>query len=99
MGENLLQGDTAVFVDSEGIGGAAGFGVVAGDLNPLQLPDNFNCGDTVIFRAFESSAVAGGVALQAYRLRSLNQPSIFSGPDTFVNLERFLESQVREDEP
>jgi hypothetical protein len=100
LGENLLRGDTAVFVDSEGARGAAGFGVVAGDLNPLQLAaGNFNCGDTVIFRAFESNAVAGGVALQAYRLRSLNQPSIFAGPDTFVNLESFLEAQVREDEP
>lgn len=100
LGENLLRGDTALFVDSEGARGAAGFGIVAGDLNPLQLEaGNFNCGDTVIFRAFESNAVAGGVALQAYRLRSIDQPSIFAGPDTFVNLEDFMQSQVREDEP
>lgn len=100
LGENLLRGDTAVFVNSEGARGAAGFGVVAGELNPLQLEaGNFNCGDTIIFRAFESYAVAGGVALQAYRLRSIDQPSIFAGPDTFVNLESFIQSQVREDEP
>ncbi|MGD2110068.1 MAG: hypothetical protein PVI86_11845 [Phycisphaerae bacterium] len=100
LGENLLQGDTAVFVDSQGTRGGAGFGVVAGDLNPLQLEaDNFNCGDTIIFAAFQSNAVAGGVALQSFWLGSIDQPSIFEGPNTFVNLETFLESQVREDEP
>ena len=100
LGENLLTTDPAVAVGGDCSGGAEGFGVVAGDLTPLSLEaGNFNCGDTVIFRAFESSTVAGGVALQSYLLPGSPQPSIFSGPDTFVNLENFIESQVSEDEP
>jgi len=71
LGQNLLRGDVAVFIDAQGIGGAQGFGVVADDLNPLTLEaGNFNCGDTIIFRAFEKDAVVGGVGLQTYRLRS-----------------------------
>jgi len=57
---------------------------------------NFNCGDTIIFNAFRSSGVAGGVALNAFLLPGSEQPSIFSGPDTFVNYQQFLESQVQE---
>jgi hypothetical protein len=29
-------------------------------------------------------------------LPGYEQPSVFSGPDTFVNYERFLETQVQE---
>ncbi len=100
LGENLLPTDAAVFVGGRGVAGAEGFGVPAGNLNPLQLVvGNFNCGDTIIFRAFLSSNVAGGVALQSFLLPGSEQPSDFDGPDTFVNMEQFLESQVREDEP
>ena len=98
LGENLLTTDPAVAVGGDCSGGAEGFGVVAGDLTPLTL-EEFSCGDTIIFRAFESITVAGGVALQSYLLPGSQQPSDFSGPDTFVNLENFIESQVSEDEP
>lgn len=100
LGENLLPTDAAIFVGGAGAAGAAGFGVVAGGLNPLQFEaGNFNCGDTIIFRAFRSTGVAGGVTLQSFLLPGINQPSIFSGPSTFANLEAFLESQVREEQP
>ncbi|MGB2986354.1 MAG: hypothetical protein WBE26_10770 [Phycisphaerae bacterium] len=102
LGKNLLPTDTAVFVGGEGVGGAAGFGVAAGNLYPLQFDEaggNFNCGDTVIFRAFRSSGVAGGVGLQSFLLPGSQQPSIFTGPSTFVNLEELIESQIREEEP
>ena len=100
LGENLLPTDAAVFVGGQGPAGTTGFGVTAGNLNPLSLDvGNFNCGDTVVFRAFQNPGVAGGVGLQTFLLPGSEQPSIFSGPDTFVNLEQFLESQVREDEP
>ncbi len=100
LGENLLPTDAAVFVGGQGVAGAAGFGVSPGDLNPLQLDaGNFNCGDTIIFRAFRAIGVAGNVGLESFLLPGSEQPSIFRGPSTFVNLEQFLESQVREDEP
>ncbi len=100
LGENLLPTDAAVYVGGQGTGGAAGYGVPAGNLNPLQLDvGNFNCGDTIIFRAFQVVGVAGGVALQSFLLPGSEQPSAFEGPSTFANLEVFLESQVRESEP
>lgn len=100
LGENLLPTDAAIFVGGQGAVGAAGFGVDAGDLNPLLLgAGNFNCGDTIIFRAFLSTRVAGGVGLQSFLLPGSEQPSIFGGPDTFVNYAQFLEAQVREEEP
>lgn len=100
LGEDLLPTNAAVFVGGAGAGGAGGFGVTADSLNPLSLAaGNFNCGDSVIFLAFLSRGVAGGVGLQSFLLPGSEQPSIFNGPDTFVNFERFLESQVREDEP
>jgi hypothetical protein len=100
LGENLLPTDAAVYVGGEGTGGAAGYGVAAGDLNPLQLAiGNFNCGDTIIFRAYQAIGVAGGVGLQSLLLPGSEQPESFSGPSTFENLERFLEEQVRENEP
>ena len=104
LGENLLPTDAAVFIGGAGVAGSAGFGVRAGDLNPLELLSedgisNFNCGDTVIFRAFESIGVAGGVALQAFLLPGSEQPSEFLGPSTFESLAEVLESQAREEEP
>ena len=100
LGESLLPSDAAVFVGGGGVGGLGGFGVPAGDLTPLQLSEpNFNCGDTIIFRAFRATGVAGGVALRSYLLPGSEQPSVFRGPSTFVNLEQFLESEVRENEP
>ncbi len=100
LGENLLPTDAALFVGGQGVGGAAGFGVSAVNLNPLQLlAGNFNCGDTIIFRAFRSIGVAGGVALQSFLLPGSEQPSIFTGPDTFADYGQFLESQARQEEP
>lgn len=100
LGENLLPTDAAVFVTGGGPAGAPGFGVPASDLNPLSLfAGNFNCGDTVIFRAIESTGVAGGVSVSAFLLPGSEQPSSFQGPNTFVNLEQFLETQVREGGP
>ncbi len=82
------------------MGGAAGFGVSAANLNPLQLfAGNFNCGDTIIFRAFRSTGLAGGVSLQSFLLPGSEQPSVFGGPSTFLNYAELLESQVREEEP
>ena len=99
LGEDLQPTDAAVFVGGEGAGGAAGFGVPAGNLNPLSLEvGNFNCGDTIIFRAFVSTGVVGGVALQVYLLPGSEQPDEFNGPDTFVNLSNYLESQVPVDQ-
>jgi hypothetical protein len=99
LGENLLPTDPAVFVGGQGSGGAAGFGVLAPNLNPLSLEaGNFECGDTIIFEAFQSFGVPGGVSLQTYRLSYRDQPGQFSGPSTFDNYADFLESQVREDE-
>lgn len=99
LGEDLLPTDAAVFVGGEGAGGAAGFGVPAGNLNPLRLDvGNFNCGDTIIFQAFISTGSVGGIGLKAFLLPGSEQPDIFSGPNTFVNLSDFLESQVPVDE-
>lgn len=100
LGENLLPSDIALFVGGEGAGGAVGFGVTAGDLNPLSLDaGNFACGDTITFQAFLSVGVAGGVDVQAFRLSGFNQPSVFTGPNTFVNYQTFLESLAPEEEP
>ena len=100
LGENLLPTDAAVFVGGGGTGLSTGFGIPAGSLNPLQLMEgNFNCGDTIIFRAFVSNAVAGGIGLQSFLLPGSEQPSIFDGPDTFVNLNAFIESQERDTQP
>jgi hypothetical protein len=99
LGENLLPTDAAVFVGGGGAGGAAGFGVPAGDLNPLDLyTGNFNCGDTITFRAFEQTGTAGGIGLESFLLPGFEQPSVFSGPDTFVNYEQFLQTQLREND-
>ena len=99
LGENLLPTDAAVFVGGGGAAGIEGFGVTAGNLNPLSLAEgNFNCGDTIIFEALQNSRVPGGVALLAFLLPGSEQPSEFQGPDTFVNLEQFAQSQVREDD-
>jgi len=99
LGENLLPTDAAVFVGGSGAGGTTGFGVPVDDLNPLLLSvGNFNCGDTVIFRAFRSAGVAGGIDFATYLLPGSEQPSVFNGPDTFVNLEEFINSQLREDD-
>ena len=97
LGDNLLPTDAAVFVGGGGTGESTGFGIPAGNLNPLQLAiGNFNCGDTIIFRAFVSNSVAGGIGLQSFLLPGSEQPSIFSGPDTFVNLNNFIVSQERD---
>jgi len=101
LGENLLPTDAAVFVGGGGAGGAAGFGVPAGDLNPLDLyspKGNFNCGDTIAFRAFVQTGTAGGIGLQSFLLPGFTQPSIFSGPNTFVNYQQFLQTQVQEND-
>jgi len=99
LGENLLPTDAAIFVGGQGAGGATGFGVPAGNLFPLLLEvGNFNCGDTIIFQAFVSTGVAGGVSLLSYLLPGSEQPNVFRGPNTFVNLEQFIESQVSEEE-
>lgn len=99
LGENLLPTDAAVFVGGADVGGAPGFGVRAGNLNPLQLSaGNFNCGDTIIFRAFESTLVTG-VGLESLLLPGSEQPSEFQSLNTFVTLQEILESQAREEGP
>jgi len=99
LGEDLQPTDAAVFVGGAGAGGAAGFGVPAGSLNPLQWSaGNFDCGDTIIYRAFLSSGVVGGIGLQVYLLPGSEQPDIFNGPDTFVNLANYLDTLVPVDE-
>jgi len=100
LGESLSSDDVAVFVGGGGAGGAQGSGIRAGALNPLLVSvGNFNCGDTIIYQAFQAIGTPGGVGLQAFLLPGSEQPSRFLGPSTFENLELFLESQVREDEP
>ena len=99
LGENLLPTDAAVFAGGGGAGGEAGFGVPAGSLNPLELSvGNFNCGDTVSFRAIQQVGTAGGIGLESFLLPGFEQPSEFSGPNTFVNYQEFLETQVGEDD-
>lgn len=99
LGANLLPTDAALFVGGAGAGGAQGFGISAGTVSPLvRQAGNFSCGDTIIFRAIRSAGVAGGVRIQSFLLPGFEQPEQFNGPSTFVNLERFLESQTREDE-
>lgn len=100
LGETLLPTDAAVFVGGGGPAGAPGFGVPAAGLNPLSLFEgNFNCGDTVIFRAFTNTGVPGNVSIQVFLLPGSEQPFEFRGPNTFVNLQNFLETQVREQGP
>ncbi len=99
LGENLLPTDAGVFAGGTGAGGSTGFGVPVGSLNPLSLAaGNFNCGDTVIFRAIVQAGQAGGIGLQSFLLPGFEQPSEFSGPNTFVNFQQFLETQVSEDD-
>lgn len=95
LGQNLLPTDAAIFVGGGGAGGATGFGVPVGRLNPLRLDvGNFNCGDTIIFQAFVSRGVVGGIGLKTFLLPGSEQPDIFRGPNTFVNLETLLSTQV-----
>lgn len=100
LGENLLPTDPVIFVGGQGPGGVAGFGVTAPNLNPLSLAaGNFNCGDTIVFRAFTNPGVAGGIGVQAFLQEGSLQPSIFSGPNTFSNLQDFLNSQNNQSDP
>ncbi|MFQ5462513.1 MAG: hypothetical protein ACE5E5_07785 [Phycisphaerae bacterium] len=97
LGEDLLRTDAAVFVAGGGAAGVPGFGIPAGDLNPLSLEaGNFNCGDTIVFQAFENRGVAGGVSIQSFVLSGLGRPESFSGPNTFVNFATILESEQRQ---
>lgn len=97
LGENLLPTDAAVFANSGGAGGQQGFGVPAGDLNPLELDvGNFNCGDTITFRAITQVGQPGGIGLESFLLPGFEQPSDFTGPSTFVNYQQFLETQIDE---
>ena len=99
LGENLLPTDSALFLGGQGTGGIPGFGIPAAGIPPLvRQAGNFACGDTIIFRAIRSTGVAGGVVVNSFLLPGFEQPSIFTGPNTFVNLERFLESQTPEDD-
>lgn len=100
LGENLLPTDAAVFVGGGGAGGETGFGIAAGDLNPLSFAaNNFDCGDTIIFRALQNTQAAGGISLQSYVSPGSEQPSEFSGQSTFEIYEQFLESQIVESGP
>lgn len=99
LGESLLPTDTAVFVGGGGTGGPLGTGVPAGTVNPLlRESGDFACGDTIIFRVLRQPGVTGNASIGAFLLRGSQQPSVFGGPNTFVNLERFVESQVRVNE-
>ena len=101
LGENLLPNDTAVFLGGGGAGFGAGSGVVVGNfqaLSRLLPPTNVVCGDTVIFRAILSSRSVGTVKLESFLLPGFEQPDQFAGPNTFVNYQSFLESQLSDDE-
>lgn len=98
LGANLLPTDAVVFVGGAGAGGGVGFGITGENLNPLSLNlGNFNCGDTIIYRAFTNPSVPGGVSLASFLLPGSEQPNSFAGPDTFANLQAFLEAQSVED--
>jgi len=107
LGENLLPGDPAIFVidpalfdPANPLGAQIGNGIEAASVgvNPLSLfRGDFNCGDTLIFRAFESTGSAGGVRIETFVLPGSEQPFDLQR-QTFLNYERFIESQVREDE-
>lgn len=100
LGDNLAPTDSAVFIGGQGAAGAPGVGIPASSVPPLSREaGHFSCGDTVIFRAAVSPGVPGGVALESRLLPGSEQPSDFTGPNTFVNLEELLQSQVREEEP
>lgn len=101
LGENLLPNDTAVFLGGIGGGFGGGSGVAVGDFQPLSRlvnPPNFVCGDTVVFRAIVSTASVGTIKLESFLLPGFEQPDEFIGPNTFVNYQSFLESQVSDDE-
>ncbi len=101
LGENLLPNDAAVFIGGGGAGFGGGSGVSVGDFQPLSrlvYPPNFVCGDTVIFRAILSSRSVGTVKLESFLLPGFEQPDQFAGPNTFVNYQSFLESQLSDDE-
>lgn len=99
LGENLLADDTQLFSGGVGAGGAIGIGITDPTLNPLSREaGNFACGDTIVFRAINSTAVAGGIKIDAFLLSGFEQPDQFVGPNTFLNFQSFLQSQVREDE-
>lgn len=99
LGENLLPTDSAMCLRGDGGVADPCFGVPAASVFPLKRSDGkFACGDTIIFRAIRSTGVTGGVLIQSFLLPGFEQPSDYSGPNTFANLDAFLESQTRGDE-
>jgi len=97
LGENLLPSDRGIFVDATVGGGGLG---IQANVNPLSRSGgNFSCGDTVVFEVIDSIGVPGNIKVRSFVLSDDNQPTSFAGPDTFRNFERFLQSQVRENEP
>ncbi len=93
LGADLLPTDAAVFVGGQGTGGAAGFGVPASLVPPLERQaGNFSCGDTIIFRAFPDIRQAGGVNIKTLLLPGFEQPSSFTGPSTFVTLDQIRDT-------
>ncbi|MCO6437108.1 MAG: hypothetical protein J5J06_08470 [Phycisphaerae bacterium] len=99
LGENLLPTDTAVFVGGGTATGTPGTGVPAEGVNPLvRTAGNFGCGDTIIFRIIRRPGVTGNAIIQSFLLPGFEQPSVFTGPNTFVNLQDYLESQTREND-
>lgn len=101
LGKTLLPNDTAVFLGGRGTGFGAGSGVAVGDFQALSRlvdPPNFVCGDAIIFRAIVSNTNVGLVKLESFLLPGFEQPDQFRGPNTFVNYQNFLESQLSDDE-
>ncbi len=97
LGDNLLPSDRGVFVNATAGGGGLG---IQANVNPLsRSAGNFACGDTVVFEVIDAIGVPGNVKVRTFTLDASSQPATFAGPDTFVNYERFLQSQVRENEP